>query len=66
MGSSHILQPTRISDDNATVIDKIYGSNFEQESISGNILVQFAGHFSQFLSVNKEIKTKSYFQMRLI
>ena len=51
----HILQPTRIADHSSTVIDNIYGNNFEQESISGNILIKFADHFSQFLSVNKEI-----------
>lgn len=33
----------------------IYGNNFEQESTSGNILIQFADHFSQFLSVSKEV-----------
>ena len=37
------------------LIDNIYGNNFEQESFSGNILVQFADHFPQFLSINKEI-----------
>ena len=51
----NILQPTRISDDNATVIDNIYSNNFERESISGNILVQFADHFFQCISTNKEI-----------
>ena len=55
----HILQPTRINDENATVIDNIYGNNFEQESFSGNILVQFADHFSQFLSINKEINNNN-------
>ena len=55
----YILQPIRLSDENATVIDNIYGNNFEQESISGNILIQFADHLSQFLSINREInKTK--------
>ena len=45
--------------ENATVIDNIYGNNFEQQSIGGNILIQFADHLSQFLSVNQEInKTK--------
>ena len=54
------MQPTRISETSATVIDNIYSNNFEQESIGGNILIQFADHFSQFLSVDKEIiHTKS-------
>ena len=51
----YILHPTRISDHSTTVIDNIYGNNFEQESVSGNILIKFADHFSQFLSINKEI-----------
>ena len=51
----HILQPTRISDHSSTVIDNIYGNNFEQDSVSGNILIKFADHFSQFLSINKEV-----------
>ena len=51
----HILQPTRITEYSTTLIDNIFGNNFEQESISGNILIKFADHFSQFLSVNKEV-----------
>ena len=51
----HILQPSRISDYSTTLIDNIYGNNLEQESLSGNILINFADHFSQFLSINKEI-----------
>ena len=39
----------------ATVIDIIYGNNFDQDSHSGNILIKFADHFSQFISINKEI-----------
>ena len=51
----HILQPTRVTDHSATLIDNIYGNNFEIETISGNILIKFADHFSQFLSIEKEI-----------
>ena len=51
----HILQPTRITEYSATLIDNIYGNNFEQDSFSGNILIKFADHFSQFLSVNKNL-----------
>ena len=39
----------------STIIDNIYGNNFEQESISGNILIKLADHFAQFLTVDKEI-----------
>ena len=51
----HILQPTRIAEYSSTVIDNIYGNNFEQDSQSGNILIKFAAHFLQFLSINKEV-----------
>ena len=51
----HILQPTRITEYSSTVIDNIYGNNFEQISQSGNILIKFADHFTQFLSINKEV-----------
>ena len=62
----HILQPTRISDFSSTIIDNIYSNNLEQDSYSGNILIKFADHFSQFLSVNKAImKFKVYLQTRL-
>ena len=61
----HILQPTRISDFSSTIIDNIYSNNLEQDSYSGNILIKFADHFSQFLSVNKAImkfKPKSIYK----
>ena len=51
----HILQPTRITEFSATIIDNIYGNNFNQQTFSGNILIKFADHFTQFLSINKEI-----------
>ena len=51
----HILQPTRITEHSTTLIDNIYGNNFDLNSISGNILIKFADHFSQFLSIDKEI-----------
>ena len=51
----HMLQPTRISEQSSTIIDNIYGNNLEQEIISGNILIQFADHLSQFSSIKKKI-----------
>ena len=51
----HILQPTRITEYSSTLIDNIYGNNFKQDTCSGNILIKFADHFSQFLSINKEV-----------
>ena len=61
----HILQPTRISDFSSTIIDNIYSNNLEQDSYSGNILIKFADHFSQLLSLNKAImkfKPKSIYK----
>ena len=51
----HILQPTRITEYSSTLIDNIYGNNFSCDSYSGNILIKFADHFSQFLTINKEV-----------
>ena len=50
-----LLQPTRISDHSSSIIDNIYGNNLEQEATSGNILIQFADHLAQFLSIKKKI-----------
>ena len=56
-----ILQPTRITELSSTLIDNIYSNLSEENTISGNILIKFADHFSQFLSVNTKItKTKSH------
>ena len=45
----HVLQPTRVTDHSATVIDNIFTNITDYETISGNILNQVADHFSQFL-----------------
>ena len=54
----HVLQPTRITEHSSTIIDNIYGNNFTQETLSDNILIKFADHFSQFLSIKKNISKK--------
>ena len=51
----HILQTTRITEHSSTIIDNIYGNNFTQETFGGNILIKFADHFSQFLSIKKKV-----------
>ena len=53
-----MLQPTKITGETSSIIDNIYGKNVEYESISGNILTQFAHHLSQFLSIHKVIRLK--------
>ena len=50
----HILQPTRVTENSATVIDNIFSNNIEDEIFSGNILITFSEHFSQFTSVSRE------------
>ena len=46
----HILHPTRIAEYTSTIIDNIYSNNF-----GGNILVQFADHLAQFLTIEKNV-----------
>ena len=41
----HILQPTRVTDHSATIIDNIFANATEYDTISGNILNQIANHF---------------------
>ena len=50
----HILQPTRVTENSATVIDNIFSNNIEDEIFNGNILITFSEHFSQFTSVSRE------------
>ena len=52
----HIIHPTRITDYSSTIIDNIYSNNFEDNSTGGNILIQFAGHLSQFLCIDKYVE----------
>ena len=59
----HILQPTIIEDYSASVIDNIYSNNLDQDSESGNVLVKFADHFSQLLSVNKVVAKSKHFNI---
>ena len=49
----HILQPSRITEHSSTLIDNIYGNCINHDSTSGNILLQFADHLCQFLTLNK-------------
>ena len=51
----YIIHPTRITENTSTLIDNIYSNNLEDKIISGNILIQFADHLAQFLSVNRNI-----------
>ena len=48
-----ILQPTRVTDHSATIIDNIFTNATDFEALSGNILNQLADHFSQFLILKR-------------
>ena len=48
----HIIQPTRITEHSATLIDNIYFNSIEHHCISGNLLY-ISDHLPNFLLVNK-------------
>ena len=50
----HILQPTRVTDNTATVIDNIFSNIIQDNIICGNILLTLSEHLFQFLSVKRE------------
>ena len=54
MDFSHILQPTRVTKNTATVIDNIFSNNIKDSISCGNILLTLSEHFSQFLSIKRE------------
>ena len=49
----HIIQPTRITDHSATLIDNIYFNSIEHYCISGNLLCDISDHLPNFLIINK-------------
>ena len=59
-----ILQPTRVTDHSATLIDNIFFNSLEHYSLSGNIVHDLSDHFPNFLIINKfshlPSKTKIY------
>ena len=61
-----ITQPTRFSEDNQSLIDNIFTNSFSNETLSGNILIEFADHLTQFASVNNHVHTtKNEIQYKL-
>ena len=57
MGSNffqpYILQPTRITDHSATLIDNIFFNSIEHFTISGNIVYDLTDHLANFLIFDK-------------
>ena len=50
----HVLQPSRVTDNTATVVDNIFSNNIQDNIVFGNILLTLSEHFSQFLSITRE------------
>ena len=48
-----ILQPTRVTDHSATVIDNIFFNSLEHFTISGNIIYDISDHLPNFLIFDK-------------
>ena len=47
----YVLHPTRVTDHSATIIDNIFSTNCEYNTVSGNLLSQISDHFPQFLII---------------
>ena len=54
-----ILQPTRITDHSATLIDNIFFNSLEHNIISGNIVYDLTDHLPNFIVFDKHMKLKS-------
>ena len=48
----HILQPTRITDHSATLIDNIFFNSIEHFTISGNVVYKLTDHLANFMIFN--------------
>ena len=48
-----IIQPTRVTEFNSSLIDNIFSNNISDDTKSGNILLTLSEHFSQFVSVSR-------------
>ena len=47
----YILHPTRVTDHSATIIDNIFSTNCEYDTVRRNLLSQISDHFPQFLII---------------
>jgi len=54
-----ILQPTRITDHSATLIDNIFFNSLEHNIISGNIVYDLTDHLPNFIIFDKPLNLKS-------
>ena len=49
----YIMQPTRITNHSATLIDNIFFNSIEHFTISGNLVYDLSDHLPNFLIFNK-------------
>ena len=49
----HILQPTRITDHSATLIDSIFFNSIEHITICGNVVYDLSDHLPNFIILNR-------------
>jgi len=47
----YILQPTRVTDRSATLIDNMFANTFNFNALSGNLVTKISDHFPQFLII---------------
>ena len=47
----HNLQPTRITNHSATLIDNIFSNSFDQHVIAGNVVYDISDHLPNFLTL---------------
>ena len=55
-----ILQPTRITDHSATLIDNIFFNSLEHFSINGNLCYDLSDHLPNFLPANIKVFQQNY------
>ena len=59
----YIMQPTRITNHSATLIDNIFFNSIEHFTISGNIVYDLSDNFPNFLIFNKFSSPPSNFKI---
>ena len=61
----YILQPTRITERSATLIDNIFANTYAMNAISGNLVSKISDHLPQFLIVDNlkiDYKVLNYYK----
>ena len=61
----YILQPTRITERSAALIDNIFANSYYMDAISGNLVLKISDHLPQFLildNIKVNSKILNYFK----